>query len=87
MTIEKERREDCRHEVLRYLAERPSLAFRASTIAQKLHRENHFTIDEINDALVFLVDSKHAKVDTDSMGSTEFFQITSAGMLAHERAR
>lgn len=83
---QEQRDQDCRHEVRKYLAQRMSLAFSAESIRQKLnYRENDFTEEEVRDALVFLVDLEEAKVTPDSLGSTEYFQITSKGKLAQER--
>ena len=82
---DQERREECRREVRRYLAERPSLAFTASTIARHLKKEFEFEIKEIVDALVFFVSARQAEIIPCDVGATEYFQITAAGTLAHER--
>ena len=85
MSKEQERREDCRREVRRYLADRPSLAFRAETIRRNLDLEFDFTLDEVVNALAFLMSAKQADVEPEGMGATEYFKITAAGTLAHER--
>jgi hypothetical protein len=84
---DQERREDCRHEVRRYLADRSSLAFRADTIQHYLDREWKFTIAEVRDALAFLVSAKQAEIEPEPCGATEYFKITATGTLAHERGR
>jgi len=82
-----EKREDCRREVRRYLADRPSLAFRTETIRRNVDREFDFTLDEVRDALAFLASAKQVEIEPESLGATEYFKITAAGILAHERGR
>ena len=82
-----ERREECRREVRRYLAERPSLAFRAETIRRNLAREFVFTAEEVRDALAFFVSAKQVEIEPDGLGATDYFKITAAGTLAHERGQ
>jgi hypothetical protein len=82
------RREECRREVRRYLAERQALAFPAIAIRRKLrHDGDDFTDEEIVAALEYLVslDSPHVRVRPDPDGATKYYQATSAGVLAHER--
>ncbi len=80
-----QRREDCRREVRRYLAERPMLSMRAQAIEHMLERDFGFTLDEVRAALVFLVSAKQVEVEPDQLGATDYFKITAAGTLAHER--
>lgn len=87
MTTDQERKEECRHEVRRYLADRAALAFRAATIQQKLNLEHDFTLGEVRASLVFLVSAKQVEIRPDALGSTEYFQITASGTLAHERGQ
>ena len=82
---DQERKEECRLEVRRYLAERPALAFAATTIHRSLYREFDFTLQEVIDGLVFWVSAKQAQITPCEAGATEYFQITAAGTLAHER--
>ena len=78
-------REECRREVRGYLAERQKLAFSVATIARRLRMENDFADAEVQEALVYLVGRGHATVKPDDDGATEYYQATSAGVLAHER--
>jgi len=86
-TKDQQRREEARHEVRRYLAERAGLAFSAETIGRKLRREFEFTDEEIRAAVVFLVSARQVEIEPDDLGATEFYRITAAGTLAHERNR
>jgi len=87
MSKEQERREECRREVRRYLAERPSLAFRAETIRRNLAVEFDFSAEEVRDALAFFVSAKQVEIEQDGCGATDYFKITASGTLAHERGR
>lgn len=82
------RREECRREVRRYLAERQALAFPAEAIQRKLRNDGDvFSLDEIEAALSFLIalDPPQVKSIEVSIGATRTFQATSSGVLAHER--
>ena len=88
MTMDpQEQREDCRREVRRFLAERSQLAFRDNTIHQKLKIEHGFTLDDVRDALVYLVSDKQVEPEPSELGATLFYKITSSGTRAHERSR
>lgn len=80
-----ERREECRREVLRYLADRSVLAFRAETIRNSLHREHKFSIEEIISALEFERGAGRVSIEPHRQGATNFYRITSEGTLFHER--
>ena len=83
--------EDCRREVLRYLAERLALAFPAHAIQRKLRIDGSiFTLEEIEAALVFLLrypDRPLISEQPDCLGATSDYQATTAGVLFHERSR
>ena len=84
------RREECRREVLRYLAERAALAFPAATIRRKLRFDgDDFSDAEIDAALQFLLGLSEPQIKTrdDPHGVTKYYQASSAGVLAHERRR
>lgn len=83
------RREDCRYGVRAYLAQRPTIAQTSDTICRRIVRsgEGDFEPSEIDAALNFLeglqppqVQAKHSPI-----GATLYYQITAAGVLAHER--
>lgn len=80
-----ERKEECRREVRGYLAARPALAFRARSIRERLERENHFSQQEVDDALANLLSGGHVIKQPDPDGATPYFQITREGTLFHER--
>jgi hypothetical protein len=80
-----QRREDCRREVLRYLANRSVLAFSAATVRNALHREFNFTVEEVTAALKFLHGLKFIAIESHEMGATLFHRITSEGILHNER--
>ena len=82
------RREECRREVRRYLAERTPLAFDAPTIRRKLRLDgDDFSDEEIEAAAVFLHDLQppQTQLMPEELGATRRYRITSAGILAHER--
>lgn len=68
-----------------HLAERPRLALAPEDVHRALSRKMHCTIPEVADALALLVSLEQAKQVTASLGSTRYYQITAAGILAHER--
>lgn len=78
---EQERRDECRREVRRYLAERPGLAFHARTIQGR----TNMTIEEVEASLRFLITAGQAELKHDGLGATRYYKATSAGILAHER--
>ncbi|MDD3887054.1 MAG: hypothetical protein PHI35_09285 [Victivallaceae bacterium] len=80
------RREDCRREVLRFLALRQQLFHEAEAIRRRLNRDGaDFTLDEVNAALAFLVSLENVKVNPDPLGATPHYQATAQGVLFNER--
>lgn len=88
-TLQQERREDCRRDVLRYLAERQAVAHHPNTIRNRLNagHQNDYSIDEIEAGLAFLVttDPKLVNAVPEPMGATKYYQATAAGVVASER--
>jgi hypothetical protein len=84
-----QQREAIRTGVLKFLADRPALAFEARHIMERLNKSNEldFTAepDDISDAIVFLRGSEFIKHAHHGLGATLYYQVTSAGVLAHER--
>lgn len=80
--------EDIRYEVRRFLAGRPTVATDATTIRHGLARWGvAATDDEITAACIFLngLVPPQAQLMRSSLGSSMSWQITSSGLLAHER--
>ena len=80
--------EDARYEVRRFLYSRPTVASDASTIRHGLARWGvQLTDAEIAGAAMFLagLNPPQVKIHKASLGSSQSFQITSAGQLAYER--
>lgn len=81
--------EDLRFEVRSHLYSRPTASEQAAQICNHLRRRGHeVTADAVTAALVFLegltpaqVQRRHGSLG----GGVPFWQITSAGILAHER--
>lgn len=68
-----------------HLAERPSAALAPTTLHSRYSGEFGCDTDDVADALVFLVALGHLKIVTDPMGGgTKYYQVTAAGMIAHE---
>lgn len=80
------RAEDCRYEVRHHLATRSTLARDLTTIQRSLARDNDYTVEEVEAALVFLEDLGQVKSMHVSLGATKRYQITAQGQLADERA-
>ncbi|WP_414664868.1 hypothetical protein [Horticoccus sp. 23ND18S-11] len=85
--IAQERREECRRETLRFLAERQAVAHHPKTVRRRLNdgHEHDFTDADVQAALVFLVSASLAREIPDALGATRHYQATAAGVLAHER--
>lgn len=83
------RREECRRLSLDYLANRPALAMRAEAIRRGLEREHaaDFTIEEVTEAIAYLEGLEHPAVkrEASGFGATLSYQVTTAGVRAHER--
>lgn len=86
---EQRRREECRREVLGYLAERQALAFPAAAIQRKLRIDgNDFALPEIELAVEFLIGftpDPLVRVIHDPLGGTKNYKVTTAGVIFHER--
>ena len=82
-----QRKEDARQLVLEHLAARQVLACHPQDIRRSLNagHANDFTVEEIEAACTFLVGLGYAKQLHAEMGSTLYYQATSAGVLAYER--
>jgi len=87
LPITQERREEARHAVRSYLAERPSIAAHPADIRRRLNagHANDFAPEEVSYALGFLVGLRQVECVPDSLGATLYYRITSEGILAHER--
>ena len=84
---EQERREECRAAVLAFLAPRQATAHHPQSIRRRLAagHEHDFSLDEITAALAFLESAGLVRGLADALGATRYYQITAAGVLAHER--
>jgi hypothetical protein len=80
-----ESREECRREVLNYLAERSSVALSRDSIRRGLKHEWGFEDAEILHACEFLVGLDLISSRHGDLGATRYYQITSKGTLHHER--
>jgi hypothetical protein len=80
-----EKNEEARIVVRAYLAARPSIAQSASTIHLRLKAEHELRMEQVRDALEFLTGLGQVTKRPAAMGSTLYYQITSAGVLAFER--
>ena len=90
--LPKRRAEELRHAVLDFLAARMALAFEPETILFRLIHSRILDFqpqpDELTAALTFLeLYSPEPLIfrRTDVLGSSNFYQVTSAGVLAFER--
>ena len=86
------RRAHARVAVLEFLGPRQSLKFDAQTIRDRINsdRKLDFTLDEedVSSALAFLRGVQPAplvEMTRPPLGSTQFYQVTTAGVLALER--
>ena len=83
------RREDCRRDVLAWLAERHPLAFRIARICEHINRRNgtDYSEDEIHAALAFRIGLTPPEVEEikDRSGTDHSYRATSAGQLNYER--
>jgi Fe2+ or Zn2+ uptake regulation protein len=82
-------KEELRHEVLSVLASRQETALTSKQILHRTAKEVDFAIDPVAilAALYFLEGMTFVKKTTDGMGTTEYFQATSAGVLTWERSQ
>lgn len=78
--------QQCRTDVLEYLAARPRIAQSAETITRKLSRENpEYSQADVSDALEFLVGLSYVRRGTDALGGISYYQIAPQGTLYIER--
>ena len=80
--------EDLRFEARAFLAARPTASLSAVEIRHGLARKGHDTgLDELTAALIFLegLSAPQTKRHKNPLGGSIAWQITSAGVLAHER--
>ncbi len=87
MISEQQRREECRREVRAFLVRRQKLAFCAESVHRRLKIENDFSLEEIEQALTLLAGLGQCTATPEELGATLFYQATSAGVLAEERAQ
>jgi len=84
-----ERREECRRDVLAFLAVRQAVASHPKTILRGLNagHEHDYALDEISAALAFLTATEPPLVAglVEKLGATKYYQATAAGVLTHER--
>lgn len=78
------RREECRREVLRYMAQRSVLAFRAETILTKLNKEHDFTLEEVKAALEYERGDGRVELLSNTQGRDRFYKVTTAGIRYNE---
>ncbi len=78
--------EECRHDCLAFLAARSTLCFPAEAVQRGCRREGaDWSQENIRAALELLVGLDLATATRDSLGSTYYYKITAAGVLAFER--
>lgn len=81
-------KEECRHDCLAFLAARPTLSFPVDAVTRGCRREGAaHTSQDVCEALELLTGLELATATRDPLGSTLYYQITAAGVLAHERGR
>jgi hypothetical protein len=78
-----------RKTVLEYLALRPTGAFEVPQITRMINMrgmlDEHLSEESTQEALTFLVGLEHASMVHGEYGSSRHYQVTSKGVLAHER--
>lgn len=78
-----------RQTVLEYLAQRAAAAYQAEQIARMINLRNLFdeqlSVDDVQEALAFLVSAGYATMTHGTMGSSKHYQVTADGTLAYER--
>lgn len=84
-----EQKETLRRSAREVLASRPGISLPLSGIRRRIDQEklmdNVYTDSELRGALSLLAGIEHVDITRDPLGSTEYFQATSAGILAFER--
>lgn len=79
------RREEIRLAARTYLYERPAIAPRLAAIVRGIKPDTGAGENEVLAAILFLVSAGQAEAVTMPLGASRGYQITAAGMLAHER--
>lgn len=81
------RREDIRYAVRDYLAARPTIAQSVPTIRRRIEVEA--SGNEVKAALEFWqsLEPPQVSYEYSTAGSTQYWKITAAGTLAHERGQ
>ncbi|MDF3129246.1 hypothetical protein P0Y35_08570 [Kiritimatiellaeota bacterium B1221] len=81
--------EEIRKTVLEYLALRPTGAFELSQITRMINMRGMLDIEleekQVDEALVFLLGMDFVSVQHGGLGSSKHWQVTSPGILYHER--
>lgn len=85
MNEQQQRREDCRREVLAYLATRAAVALGVPSVKRGLSAEWDFTEYEVLHAAQFLMSDGLIVEHVEKLGSSRYYQITANGIRAHER--
>lgn len=80
------RNEGCRESVLFYLSNIPTISQDAKTIWRFLSRNHDWTEAEVKDALCYLLGDDLVKMERNKLGSTKYYQITTAGRRAVEQS-
>lgn len=82
-------REELRHAALEVIASRPGTALDLTQIRRRIDQaklvEWEYTDIDLRQALAVLIAMEFALMKHDTLGSTEYFQAESAGVLAYER--
>lgn len=82
------RKEQCRHDCLAYLVDRPRLKFSADSVRRGVNREGgDFGDTEIREALELLTGLKYVTSAPYGLGATPYYQASSEGILFHERGQ
>jgi hypothetical protein len=80
-----------RHSVRQALALRPGVALTVEQVTVRLMRDGLVDTtpetNEVKAALILLEGLGHVRKEHDELGATEYWQITSPGIIAYERER
>ena len=80
-------KEEIRHAVRSYLYSRLLAAQPVATIGRNLRKDGNRCDDEdVEMAAAFLVGMEQAESISDGLGSTEYYKLSPAGILDHERS-
>lgn len=84
-----QQKQDLRHVVLEAIALRHPTSLAVNAIWRRVKSQVDFEITEadVEAALEFLRGLALARFETDGLGSTKYWQSTSAGVLANERGK